>query len=1168
MLNQNIVLFCLIFTILLTKYSYSINTCNVTDKDALDTTINAFQCNINVNIGTQVYYWQLHVSSFKRRTIFGSSDKHIHLLIRILLSNQVESNPGPHSLDDSSYPCSICTRECTWDTDAIVCDNCDKWCHIGCVNITKSMYEKYGNTSALWICPICDTPNHSRTIFQSFLSLDNSMFNTNSYSPLSDSSAFSISFNNDNISIGEPVASSSPKPKPPNKPKVSQKKTFSRQTTLRVLTINFRSCKNKVPQIENLITSSKPDIIIGNETWLNKNILSSEIFPSDIFEDVFRRDRTGKEGGGVLIAIRKGIICQEIYKSENVEMIAGQINITENKSLIIVSAYRPPSKTDRDYMAQMIKEITELKLKYKNDTFWLSGDFNLPDIKWPEQIITSTMYPKEINEMFIDMLNTLGIDQLVDFSTRKDNLLDLFCTNQPTLISKIKPIPGLGDHDIILVDAICHPKRSKQTKHKIYLWKKVDLPKVKEITKDFISKITFELNLNPSINECWIKFRDGINKIIDDNIPSKMTKTRYTNPWANTEINKLCKKQRRAYNKAKKTGKKEHKDKYRKIKATAQREIRRAQSKYMENIISPQLEERPKSFWQYIKSKKTETCGVSPLRGNDGLLYSESHTQAEILNKQFKSAFTAEDTTSMPNKGPSPYPTMPDITINNNGLIKILKSLNTHKATGPDNIPAYFLNNLSEEISPFLTKFFQKSINNGEIPNDWKQANVVPIFKKGDKHNAINYRPVSLTAICCKILEHILTSNIRKHLDNNKILTDSQHGFRSKRSCETQLIISIQEIAKSLSTGNQIDIVLLDFSKAFDKVPHKRLVHKLHYYGIRNNNLKWISDFLNNRQQQVLLNGITSSKLSVDSGVPQGTVLGPTLFLLFINDLPEIVKCNSRLFADDCLLFKNVNNKNDASELQKDLSNLEKWEKDWQMKFNPEKCYVINISKKKNPLKTNYLLHNHVLESVDSSKYLGVTISKDLDWGPHINNITSKANKTIGFLRRNMRNCTRKVKNTTYTSLVRPIIEYSSPVWDPYKNNQIAQIEQVQRKAARYVFNDYRSRTPGAVTNMIQNLEWESLESRRTKCRLIFFYKIKNNLVEVPNMLNQSDRRTRGAHKIRQISSSKDFYKFSFFPATITDWNRLPEQVALSPDLESFKSGISTLTFEGRFTLP
>jgi hypothetical protein len=190
-------------------------------------------------------------------------------------------------------------------------------------------------------------------------------------------------------------------------------------------------------------------------------------------------------------------------------------------------------------------------------------------------------------------------------------------------------------------------------------------------------------------------------------------------------------------------------------------------------------------------------------------------------------------------------------------------------------------------------------------------------------------------------------------------------------------------------------------------------------------------------------------------------------------------------------LYRNVNNQSDSELLQKDLTNLENWEKTWQMKFNPEKCYVIHVTKKKIPLELNYKLHNHTLQPVGNSKYLGVTISNDLDWGPHINNITTKANKSLGVLCRNMKNCTRKVKNLTYTSLVRPVVEYSSPVWNPSKRQQISQVEQIQRKAARYVFNDYRDRSPGAVTNMVDTLQWDGLACRRTKASLILLYNIK-----------------------------------------------------------------------------
>ena len=403
-----------------------------------------------------------------------------------------------------------------------------------------------------------------------------------------------------------------------------------------------------------------------------------------------------------------------------------------------------------------------------------------------------------------------------------------------------------------------------------------------------------------------------------------------------------------------------------------------------------------------------DAFGITSLREN-GILKTDTFDKANICNKQFESAFTREFDSEIQCKGTSPFTPMGEITVDPKGVLKLLNGLNIHKAPGPDGLNARVLKECSSEIAPILTLIYNESLAQGTVPDDWRQANVAPVFKKGEKYNAANYRPVSLTSICCKTLEHIIVSNINKHLTFESILADCQHGFRSQRSCETQLVQFYHDLISNLdlalnSDQKQTDVFIMDFAKAFDKVPHRRLLYKLEYYRIRRSTHKWISSWLSERSQKVVLDGQASDPVPVLSGVPQGSVLGPVLFLIFINDLPENIRSSVRLFADDCVLYGNIKSPIDCQILQDDLNSLAQWETDWQMKFNVVKCHSMRVTRHlpENQIQFEYSLHQQRLEQVQSAKYLGITITDNLDWGQHVSEISCKATKTMGFLRRNL----------------------------------------------------------------------------------------------------------------------------------------------------------------------
>ena len=299
------------------------------------------------------------------------------------------------------------------------------------------------------------------------------------------------------------------------------------------------------------------------------------------------------------------------------------------------------------------------------------------------------------------------------------------------------------------------------------------------------------------------------------------------------------------------------------------------------------------------------------------------------------------------------------------------------------------------------------------------------------------------------------------------------------------------------------------------------------------------------------------------SGVPQGSELGPLLFLIFINDLHDGLLSNTRLFADDCILYCQIRSEHDQKLLQSDLDALARWEQKWGMDFHPQKCSVLRMTTSKAPLRTSYILKGIPLTEESTTKYLGADLQSELGWKHHIDRVTKKANNMLGFLKRNLRKSSKDSKTKSYFALVRSNLEYCCTIWSPHHKTLIHKVEMVQRRAARFACNRYHNTS--SVTDMLLDLQWETLETRRQKLQLTMFFKIINNLVAIdPDpYLTPARVMPRSSHTKRFLpySTSTDTLKFSFFPRCILIWNKLPASFAEAHSLASFKNGLNNLTF-------
>ena len=491
----------------------------------------------------------------------------------------------------------------------------------------------------------------------------------------------------------------------------------------------------------------------------------------------------------------------------------------------------------------------------------------------------------------------------------------------------ILPPLSNSDHNVISFSLIVEERLPDDSTVRIVDYNKADW----EGIRDVLGRVEWDewVTDNATTEENLERFTTILESACKG-IPTRKKTRRKRSVWMNRKTRKAIRKKTKTWKKYRQTGNAEYHERYRKGPNKTTKTAKKAKGDF-EIKLAAEIKRDSKSFFSCARSKLRTKEQIGPLRDMNGNLIEEPKLMAKLLNEFFSSVFTTEDLTNIPSLE-CHVELMADITIGAAEVQRKLQDLRTDKAPGADLVHPRLLKELAVAI------IFQQSIDQSRVPLQWRTANVIPIFKKGSKRDAANYRPISLTSHIGKLLERIIRDHILRHLDNKQLIKPSQHGFLPGRSCQSNLLEFLERVTDDTGRGNNTDVAYLDFAKAFDKVPHARLLVKLKAIGVNNQVSSWIEAWLRHRRQRVVVGGEESAWSAVSSGVPQGSILGPLLFIVYINDLDEKMTSTVLKFADDTKISSNS-----QQELQRDLDTAVEWAQTWQMQFNTNKCKVMHV---------------------------------------------------------------------------------------------------------------------------------------------------------------------------------------------------------------------------------